>query len=103
MTEDQTPNHCSAPYSSNCSTSVNPSSAARRIAVKGLQPAVVLAVRTRMASRVLSAAKRTSRTSCVGLPGLGATGYGSRSVTLRVVESPIGIASTPSAIWTALR
>lgn len=30
MTADHTPNHCSAPYSSNRSTSVNPSFAARR-------------------------------------------------------------------------
>jgi hypothetical protein len=32
VTEDRTPNHCSAPYSSNRSASVNPSFAARRIA-----------------------------------------------------------------------
>ena len=31
MTGDHTPNHCSAPYASNRSTSVNPSFAARRI------------------------------------------------------------------------
>ncbi|MFD3935826.1 TniQ family protein [Streptomyces sp. NPDC058611] len=46
---------------------------ATKIATGTVQLPEMFAVSTRMASRVLSAAKRTSRTSCAGFPGLGAT------------------------------